>query len=198
MTIKELYDILTPLIESGKGNTIVKFDTEAVCFNTHMVQVDGVVFEPKEITGLDQDEFVLHWEHKEGQYRHYTYQLEKLLEEFEQNIYRPFHNIEQEYILCAAIWYKDLPLKKPEVLENRGYRPYNVDKGIVFSGWRHPNCLYQMVAIYGEPDSKVGEHIQGFLTSKNRFVDRKEGAEVAARTKQTDTLKSILFSEDLY
>lgn len=37
----------------------------------------------------------------------------------------------KEIILCAAIWYKELPLIKPEVLEPRGFRPYNVDKGVV-------------------------------------------------------------------
>jgi len=39
-----------------------------------------------------------------------------------------------ESILCAAIWYKELPLVKPEVLKPRGFSPYNVDKGIVFCG----------------------------------------------------------------
>lgn len=39
-----------------------------------------------------------------------------------------------ETIICSAIWYKDLELKKPEVLELRGYRPYNVDKVLYFVG----------------------------------------------------------------
>ena len=37
----------------------------------------------------------------------------------------------KEYILCAAIWYKDLPMKKPEILDHRGFRPFNVDKGVI-------------------------------------------------------------------
>ena len=53
--------------------------------------------------------------------------------------------IDKEYILCSAIWYKDLPLIRPEVLEPRGFRPYNVDKGVVISGWRHGNCIYQIM-----------------------------------------------------
>jgi hypothetical protein len=82
-------------------------------------------------------------------------------------------------ILCAAIWYKELPLLKPEVLEPRGFSPYNVDKGIVFCGWRHSNCIYQKVAVTGLRDSESGENVQGFLTSDNRFVDREEGAIIA-------------------
>ena len=107
-----------------------------------------------------------------------------------------------ERILCAAIWYKDLELKKPEVLEPRGYRPYNVDKGIVFSGWRHSNCLYQMVAMTGLPQHQAGEEIQGFLTNQNRFVDREEVLEIAYDAGQLKNLdkqrEGKLFSEDLY
>jgi hypothetical protein len=47
-----------------------------------------------------------------------------------------------EYILCAAVWYKDLSLKKPDILEHRGFRPYNVDRGVVVSGWRHGDALW--------------------------------------------------------
>lgn len=40
----------------------------------------------------------------------------------------------KEYILCAAVWYKELPLVKPEILLIRGFFPYNVDRGIVLCG----------------------------------------------------------------
>ena len=103
-----------------------------------------------------------------------------------------------ENILCAAIWYKELPLKREEPLRKRGFSPYNVDKGIVFSGWRHPNCLYQMVAVSGLRQAEAGEHIQGFLTNKNRFVDRTEGAKIAFEQGQTEKLLKTLYSEDLY
>jgi hypothetical protein len=101
-------------------------------------------------------------------------------------------------ILCAAIWYKELPLLKPEVLEPRGFSPYNVDKGIVFCGWRHSNCIYQKVAVTGLRDSESGENVQGFLTSDNRFVDREEGAIIAFNAGQIKEEKKRLFSEDLY
>lgn len=103
-----------------------------------------------------------------------------------------------ESILCAATWYKELPLIKPEVLLIRGFAPYNVDKGIVFCGWRHGNCLYQKVAITGLRDGESGDFEQGFLTNKNRFVGRKEAGEIAFSAGQTEKLIKTLHSEDLY
>lgn len=106
-----------------------------------------------------------------------------------------------ETIICAAIWYKELPLLRPDVLEPRGFAPYNVDKGVVLCGWRHPNCLYQMVAITGKSSFVAGENVEGFLTSKNRFVDRQEGAIIALACGQIKELRYSqreLYSEDLY
>ena len=106
----------------------------------------------------------------------------------------------KEYILCAAVWYKDLPMKKPEILEPRGFRPFNVDKGVVVSGWRHGNCIYQMVAITGlrSIPAEAGEEVQGFLTNKNRFVDREEGAKIHTANGHKIDFENRLFSEDLY
>ena len=107
-----------------------------------------------------------------------------------------------EKIICAAIWFKELPLVRPDVLEPRGFAPYNVDKGIVFCGWRHPNCLYQMVAMTGKSSFEAGENIQGFLTNKNRFVDREEAMIIAKRENQLVVdpthVSDSLFSEDIY
>lgn len=60
--------------------------------------------------------------------------------------------------------------------------------------------MYQMVAITGKRSKpiEVGEIVQGFLTNKNRFVDRKEGGEIAFAAGQIKELKRHLFSEDLY
>lgn len=110
-------------------------------------------------------------------------------------------NYNKEYIICSAVWYKDLKLEKPEALEPRGFRPYNINKGIVFCGWRHMNCIYQMVAITGFIQDEAGEEIQGFLTNKNKFVNREEGANIALRANQVKNLKfgrNKLYSEDLY
>lgn len=106
-----------------------------------------------------------------------------------------------ERIVCAAIWYKEFPLKNPEVLENRGFRAANADCGIVLFGLNHMHCMYQMVAITGKRQAEIGEHIHGFLTTKNRFVGRVEGAKIALGCKQIKKLnynRTKLYSEDLY
>lgn len=103
-----------------------------------------------------------------------------------------------EKIVCSAIWYKDFPLKKPSALDKNGFRPKGVDRGIVFSGLRHFNCICQMIAITGLKDSEIGEKIQGFLTDSNRFVTREEAATIAYESKQIKQKRKILYSEDLF
>ena len=103
-----------------------------------------------------------------------------------------------ETILCAAIWYKELPLMNDSIPSSL-LRPVNCDRGIVFCGYRHPHCLYQMVSITGKYQSQAGEEVQGFLTSKNRFVDRKEGAKIhIANGGKLNYSDVTLYSEDLY
>lgn len=104
-----------------------------------------------------------------------------------------------ERILCAAIWYEEINFPKSDVL--KPFLPRNINKGIVFCGWRHPNCLYQMVAITGKYQCEVGKEIQGFLTSENRFVNRQEAFRIAKEAKQIlreSFSSSTLYSEDLY
>jgi hypothetical protein len=60
-----------------------------------------------------------------------------------------------------------------------------------------------MVAMTGKRQCEVGEEIQGFITSKNKFVDRKEGLEIAktaGQINENELGNSLigLFSEDLY
>jgi hypothetical protein len=106
----------------------------------------------------------------------------------------------REYILCAAIWYKDIPLKKeiPQVL------PKNCDRGLVVLGHRHGQAMWTMSSLTGlrsveNGEDSVGSYVQGFLTNKNKFVDRKEAARIAILAEQiSDTQKETLYSEDLY
>ena len=102
-----------------------------------------------------------------------------------------------EYILCAAIWYKFIPIKK-EIPHN--VLPINCDRGLVFCGYRHTHCMYTMVSVTGirSVESEVGDYVQGFLTSKNRFVDREEGARIHIASGHTIDFENRLFSEDLY
>lgn len=101
-----------------------------------------------------------------------------------------------EYILCAAIWYKEIPLKK--VIE--GVLPINCDRGLVVTGHRHGQCMWTMGSLTGLRSVvvEVGDYEQGFLTNLNRFVDRQEGATIAKAAGQCDHKVNTLYSEDLY
>lgn len=105
-----------------------------------------------------------------------------------------------EKIICAAVWYKELQLKKEMPFES--YLPKNIDRGIVFCGYRHGQCIYSKCAITGLRDAESGENEQGFLTSKNRFVSREEAFEIAVKQNQIIDYSQVrcnkLFSEDLY
>lgn len=106
----------------------------------------------------------------------------------------------EERIVCAAVWYKELQLKKDMPIEV--YLPKNLDRGIVFSGHRHGQCIYSKYAITGLRDAESGDNEQGFLTSKNRFVSREEALKIALKQNQVIDHSQIrgsrLFSEDLY
>ncbi len=104
----------------------------------------------------------------------------------------------KEYILCAAIWYKEIPIKKHF---EGNTNPVNCKEGLVFCGHRHPHCMHTMSSVTGlrSVTVEVGEYKQGFLTSKNRFVDRKEGAIIHLNNGgQLNYHSNQLFSEDLY
>lgn len=106
----------------------------------------------------------------------------------------------KEYILCAAVWYKEIKLKK--IFHFQSTNPKNCPTGLVFSGHRHGQCIYTKCAITGLRDCESGENEQGFLTNKNRFVDRKEAliiATVAGQLKEGERISSVgLHSENLY
>ena len=102
-----------------------------------------------------------------------------------------------ERIYCAAIWYKDMPTPK--------YGPVNIDIGLVVEGHRHADIIRTMVNLLGKRTCQfgedcAGESVQGFVTNKNRFVDRVEAMEIARSANQiiSDTTFKELYSEDLY
>ena len=101
--------------------------------------------------------------------------------------------MKQEYILCAAIWFDD---KKKYNLQ-----PLNVDSGLVLCGWRH-GCIFPQIGGLVKERQELGifEKEQGFLTNKNRFVNRVEALKIAREANQliTDTPFPELYSEDLY
>ena len=117
----------------------------------------------------------------------------------------------KEFIVCAAIWYNDG--KQYEA------QPENIKDGFVICGRRHHNC-YQTLAILSDFDEKIKARIigieakmtpedhrnnQGFVTSLDRYVNRREGYLIAKANNQiqygayaTDSETAILISENLY
>lgn len=72
--------------------------------------------------------------------------------------------------------------------------------GQVIVGRRHGDCLHRLADL-GLP--RVGFEAQGFLTSRNRYVTRREGRQLqeaaGIRSYSSDGYRGdLLFSEDLY
>ena len=112
-----------------------------------------------------------------------------------------------EYILCAAIY---VDTGKPEPAR----RSYAYPKtGLLFTGWRHGDCFTSLNA-WGDllsedakaevdaiQEAQFHGRNQGFLTSKGRYVDRKEAWRIAFAAGQVEPREGegpILTSEDLY
>lgn len=128
---------------------------------------------------------------------------------------------EEECILCAAIHYDN------GLVYNFHYN-YGVETGFVLCGYRHPHIIsvlptnpYWLERKFDEDDKEViqkydellvkygwqedsltrCETIQGFITNKGRFVNRKEAFQIALAAGQIDGSAGVegeLFSEDLY
>lgn len=87
-----------------------------------------------------------------------------------------------EYILCAAIWYKGR---------------------VPFCGYRHRDIITLFEKFLPDRAAEViaDESNRGFLTNKNRFVDRTDGYKIAKAANQLRIIHDdtpILTSEDLY
>lgn len=109
----------------------------------------------------------------------------------------------QERIVCAAIWYKNAVCTGPYSKQGKfAHQPRNVRKGFVACGLRHCNCFGVLAALY--PDRRhllERACVQGFITTENRFVDRKAAAAIAFATCQVlvpNPHHDGLHSEDLY
>jgi hypothetical protein len=98
----------------------------------------------------------------------------------------------KEIVICAAIWVKDG--------KKRPHQPINIPSGTVFCGLRHCSIISQFVA-YGV--AHKNRSVQGFLTSKNRFLTREEASELVKNNNQEmvvdrNAIREQLYSEDLY
>lgn len=74
--------------------------------------------------------------------------------------------------------------------------------GRIIRGQRHYDCLRTAMAIPGVMPDDVRTAEQGFVTSRNRFVDRQQGLQLqlaAGIQSAADGYRgNLLFSEDLY
>lgn len=98
-----------------------------------------------------------------------------------------------EQIICSAIYFNDNI--------NYEHQPINIETGYVVCGSRHHNIFRIMCILDPEMKYKHIDEIQGFLTNKNRFVNREEGMIITKRENQLpfeEYYPNRLFSEDLY
>lgn len=78
--------------------------------------------------------------------------------------------------------------------------PNHPEVETVFCGLRHPSILSQLAA-YGI--AHKNRSVQGFLTSKNRFLTREDASELVKNNNQEmvvdrNAIREQLYSEDLY
>lgn len=113
----------------------------------------------------------------------------------------------KEFILCAAIWINDNQYHEGQ--------PENIEIGFVISGRRHHNCYQTINDLIGNvndyfkklniSDDDYRNH-QGFITSTDRYVNRRDGFQIAKNNNQIqfglsaseNGDDSILISENLY
>lgn len=101
------------------------------------------------------------------------------------------NNGKPEYVMCAANHYLDGV--------NHFAQPYNIDKGFVIGGWRHSCAGFAYLA--ADKCATRWDHcIQGFLTTKNRFLTRAEALELVKINGQLvkPIIGGELTSEDLW
>lgn len=118
--------------------------------------------------------------------------------------------MDKEFILCSAVYINDGKVHEQQ--------PVNINVGFVISGRRHNNCYQTIKDVTGLSvndsigdwiktlsDDEIRQH-QGFITSLDRFVDRKEAWDIAKKNNQIqfgfkaseNGDDSILISENLY
>lgn len=116
----------------------------------------------------------------------------------------------KEYVLCAAIWYKD----GTQAL--RGMIAQNINSGVVIGQWRHGNCINVRATnplwnarklaekkgddsgniLTYENTKKHFDYVDGFITSGGRFVDRWQAMELAYNAGQVDEERAKLKNYD--
>lgn len=111
----------------------------------------------------------------------------------------------KEYIICAAIWYKD------NTEAPRGLIAQNISSGVVIGQWRHGNCINvrstnplwnakRLAERCSDDPMKIEkyedtleyyDYVDGFLTSEGRFVDRWQAMKLAYEAGQVSENQAI-------
>jgi hypothetical protein len=99
-----------------------------------------------------------------------------------------------ERIMCAAVWFDDNT--------HHDNQPINIKHGYVLCGFNHSNVFKQLGILTDEWRDILGKNkTLGFLTTHNKFVDRKEAYLIAKRENQimykNDNVKE-LHTTDMY
>lgn len=94
-----------------------------------------------------------------------------------------------EQLLCAAIWFPN---------EETPYHTcINKPNGVVMCGHRHGHIIGQFNSVTGRMFTKQ-TYVQGFITTKNRFLDRHEAHKMFTEQGGKPQHNYELYSEDLY
>jgi hypothetical protein len=113
---------------------------------------------------------------------------------------KTYYKNNKEYIICSAIWYKDLSDYIHDNFKGIVYQPQNIETGFVVCGRRHHNIISTVALLSGMPTNL--NTVQGFLTNTDRFVDRVEGLKIAKEANQLLQDEPIrgnqLYSENLW
>lgn len=109
-------------------------------------------------------------------------------------------NNEKEYVAFSAVWFKTYPrLKK---IDNAFVLPLNLTTGLVFYGLCHAHCYYTACEVSGKRTCQLGDREEGFVTNKNKFVNREEAFIIAVKQNQildlNNTRGKTLYSEDIF
>ena len=97
--------------------------------------------------------------------------------------------MDDEKVLCAAIHFDDGDFHY--------HQPINISTGFILAGYRHGSILGAAHAVGCKVPFK--NQTQGFLTNKNRFLNRLEALILVRTTGQcTPEFENELYSEDLY
>ena len=99
--------------------------------------------------------------------------------------------IKKPYIICSAIYIKN---SKTDM----SFLHKNIKNGWVIAGRRHHNCYCCLFSIKPDYRKNSVNIDDGFITSDDRFVNRKEAAKIAYEAGQIKDEAKCLVSEDLY